>query len=141
MNLDHVIFHFSIPIQIRMSDLDPFAHVNNGVQANYLDYGRSAYLEKITGEKVDWLTMDMVLVHLEMDFFKPILFHDHVSCETKVYDIGNKSFKMIQRLIDTETGEVKTIGKSVLVGFDRETQKSIEISAKYRHLFAKFEKE
>ncbi len=139
MNAEHLSFYFSVPIQIRMSDLDPFAHVNNGIQAHYFDYGRSAYLENITNEQIDWLTLQFVLVHLEMDFLNPIMFHHHVSCETKVYEIGNKSFKMVQRLIDTHTQEIKTVAKSVLVGFDRKTNRAIEISEKYRKLFLQFE--
>lgn len=132
-------FKFSVPVQIRMSDLDPFAHVNNGTQCNYMDYGRSAYMQHVSGEKIDWQTMDMVLVHLELDFKLPIMFHDHVLCETKVYKIGNKSFKMIQQLKDAQTGQIKTICKSVLVGFDRNTQTSISIPEKYRRCFAAFE--
>ena len=47
---------FSCPIQIRMSDLDPYNHVNNGAQCNYFDMGRSRYFEHVFQTKIDWLT-------------------------------------------------------------------------------------
>ena len=132
-------FRFSIPIQIRMSDLDPFAHVNNGSQAHFFDVGRSAYLEHIMQEKIDWGTLTMFLVHLEMDFMKPILIQDRVVCETSVYHVGNKSVKMMQSLRDLNTNEIKTLSKSVLAGYDRATFRSIEIPQKYKEAFYAFE--
>ncbi len=137
---DHdVTYRFSAPIQIKMCDLDPFAHVNNGVQCNYFDYGRSRYFESVFGEKIDWLNMDMVLVHTELDFKNPIKIHDDIVCETAIYHIGNKSIAMIQQLRSAQTGIVKTICKSVLAGFDRATESSIPIQEKYKEAIRKFE--
>lgn len=137
---DHdVTYRFSAPIQIKMCDLDPFAHVNNGVQCNYFDYGRSRYFESVFGEKIDWLNMDMVLVHTELDFKNPIKVHDDIVCETAIYRIGNKSIAMIQQLRCVRTGMVKTICKSVLAGFDRTTERSIPIQERYKEAIRKFE--
>lgn len=136
---ENVTFRFSVPIQIKMCDLDPFAHVNNGVQCNYFDYGRSQYFEEVFGEKIDWMSMDMVLVHVDMDFKSPIKIHDAIICETAIYEFGIKSFKMVQRLVDADTGFVKTLCHSVLAGFDRQTEKSIPIRTEYRNRISVFE--
>ena len=133
-------YRFAVPIQIKMCDLDPFAHVNNGVQCNYFDYGRSRYFESVFGEKIDWLSMDMVLVHTELDFKCPIKVHDDIVCETAIYHIGNKSISMIQQLRSREEGSVKTICKSVLSGFDRTTESSAPIQEKYKEAIRNFEK-
>jgi len=134
-----ITYRFSAPVQIKMCDLDPFAHVNNGVQCNYFDYGRSLYFESVFGEKIDWLNMDMVLVHTELDFKQPIKIHDDIVCETAIYHIGNKSIAMIQQLRSAQTGIVKTICKSVLAGFDRTTESSIPIQEKYKVAIQNFE--
>lgn len=140
MNLpENICFRFAAPIQIKMCDLDPFAHVNNGVQCNYFDYGRSQYFEKVFGEKIDWTTMDMVLAHISLDFKNPIKIHDDIVCETAVYHLGNKSFQMIQQLRSQKDGQIKTICESVLVGFDRETEKSIPIKEEYKIALTIFE--
>lgn len=133
-------YNFSVDIQIRMSDLDPFVHVNNGAQCHLFDFGRSRYLEHLNGDIIDWTTLDLVLVHLEMDFLHPILSHDRIACDTRIYEIGNKSMKMIQRLRDKKDGSIKTVCRSVLAGFDRITQQSLPIRKEYRDWINRFEK-
>ncbi|MCQ2283975.1 MAG: acyl-CoA thioesterase [Bacteroidales bacterium] len=132
-------YRFSVPIQIRMSDLDPFVHVNNGAQCNYFDFGRSSYFEHVFQEPIDWLKMDMVLVHVELDFKCGIEFQDAIVCETKIISIGHKSVKMMQQLRDTRTNCVKTTCYSVLAGFDRLSHQSIPIREEYKVLFRAFE--
>lgn len=132
-------YHFSVPIQVRMSDLDPFAHVNNGAQCNYFDFGRSSYFEYVFKNPVDWHTMDMVLVHVELDFKEGIEFHNNIVCESKVVAIGNRSVKMMQQLRDIRTDVVKTTCYSVLAGFDRQTHNSLPIRDEYKQLFRQFE--
>ncbi len=139
MNASMENYRFSVPIQVRMSDLDPFAHANNGAQCNYFDFGRSSYFEHVFKEPVDWHTMDMVLVHLELDFKEGIEFHDNIVCESKVVAIGNKSVKMMQQLRDVDTNVVKTTCYSVLAGFDRLTHTSLPIRDDYKRLFREFE--
>ncbi|MBP5496083.1 MAG: thioesterase family protein [Bacteroidales bacterium] len=132
-------FRVSVPVQVRMSDLDPFVHVNNGNQCHYFDLGRSFYLEKVLQNQVDWKTIDLVLAHIELDFAAPVEFHDQIVCETKIVEIGNKSLKMVQQLRDTKTNTVKTVCRSVLSGFDRQTHQSIPIQEKYKRLIREFE--
>lgn len=115
---------FSCPIQIRMSDLDPYNHVNNGSQCNYFDMGRSRYFEHVFQTEIDWLSFKYVLVHVDLDFCKPIHFHDPIVCESRVTEMGNSSFKMEQCLRDSKTGEIKTLCHAVVVYFDREANKS-----------------
>lgn len=133
-------FLFSVPVQIRMSDLDPFVHVNNGAQCNLFDFGRSEYFETVFGDKIDWSQLDLVLVHVELNFLLPILYYDSLVCETKIYEIGNKSLKMIQQLRDTESNTVKTICKSILAGFDRKFNQSATIKEIYKEKIVAFEK-
>ena len=125
---------FSCPIQIRMSDLDPYNHVNNGAQCNYFDMGRSRYFEHVFQAKIDWLTFKYVLVHVDLDFRMPVQFHDPIVCESRVLEMGNSSFKMEQLLRDSETGEVKTLCHAVVVYFDREANKSERIPDAEREL-------
>ncbi len=132
-------FKVSVPIQVRMSDLDPFVHVNNGNQCHYFDLGRSSYLEKVLQDQVDWKTIDLVLVHIELDFALPVEFHDKLVCESKIVEIGHKSIKMVQQLRDTEHNIVKTRCYSVLAGFDRITHLSIPIKEDYKTKIRNFE--
>lgn len=130
---------FFIPIQIRLSDLDTFGHVNNGAQCNYFDCGRLAYIAEVCGRQLDWTNLDLILVHNELDFKSAILMHDDIVCETKVYEIGNKSIKILQRLVDRKTGVLKTISHSVLASFDKVQNCAVPLSDEYRKKFAEYE--
>lgn len=132
-------FRVAVPVQVRMSDLDPFVHVNNGIQCHYFDLGRSFYLEQVLQNQVDWTTIDLVLVHIELDFAAPVEFHDELVCESKIMEIGHKSLKMIQQLRDTRTNIVKTTCFSVLAGFDRTSHQSIPIREEYKERIREFE--
>lgn len=122
-----------------MSDLDPYVHANNGSQCNYLDFGRGAYFEQVFKRPIDWKSLDVVLVHLELDFRDSIEFHDEIVCDTKVVALGNKSMKMRQQLRDSKTGIVKTVSYCVLSGFDRVTHTSKPISEAYKNAIRSFE--
>ena len=122
-----------------MSDLDPFVHVNNGTQCQYFDLGRSFYLEKVLQNQVDWTTIDLVLVHIDLDFAAPVEFHDQLVCESKIVEIGHKSLKMRQQLRDLNTNTVKTTCFSVLAGFDRQTHQAIPIREEYKARIREFE--
>ena len=128
---------FSCPIQIRMSDLDPYNPVNNGSQCNYFDMGRSRFFEHAFQAEIDWLSFKYVLVHVDLDFKMPVHFHDDIACESAILEVGNSSFKMIQRLVDQKTGLVKTECHAVVVYFDREANKSERISKFDRNMLEK----
>ena len=127
---------FSCPIQIRMSDLDPYNHVNNGAQCNFFDMGRSRFFEHKFQTPIDWLTFKYVLVHVDLDFRNPIRFHDDIVCESRVTEMGSSRFKMEQCLRDCKTGEIKTVCHCVVVYFDRDTNKSERIPDADRQLLA-----
>ncbi len=96
-------------------------------------------MEKVLQNQVDWTTIDLVLVHIELDFAAPVEFHDQLVCESKIIEIGNKSLKMLQQLRETKTNTVKTTCLSVLAGFDRTTHQSIPINEEYKRLIREFE--
>ena len=135
-----MIFKSKKNIQIRMTDLDPFGHVNNGVIYSYYDVGRLHYLSHIE-DNLQWETIDKVVVRTECDFINSILFTDDISVETKVIEIGNKSIKMKQQIIDNTTRRIKSTCLSILSGYDKEKDTSKEISQKVKEQIKAFEEE
>jgi len=133
------MFKSKISVQVRMTDLDPFGHVNNSVICSYYDIGRLHYLSQIEGN-IQWETMDKVIVRTECDFMDSIRFADDISVETKVIEIGNRSIKMMQRIIDNNTDEVKSTCVSVMCGYDRLNNTSKEIPKEVKEKINAFEK-
>ena len=133
-----MVFKSKKNIQIRMTDLDPFGHVNNSVICSYYDIGRLHYLSLLE-DKIQWETMDKVIVRTECDFMDSIRFNDDISVETKVIEIGNKSIKMQQRIIDNHTGKVKSACLSVMCGYDKQNDTSKEIPKEFKEKITAFE--
>lgn len=131
-------FNHRKEIQIRMSDVDAIGHVNNGVQYFYFDIGRIDYLKNISEATVDWKNPELVVVHTKCDFRRSILFNDHIFVETKTLEVGNKSVKMLQQILD-DNGEIKSTCYSVLSGFDITTNTSKPISPSVKEKLLTFE--
>ncbi|MBR1769051.1 MAG: thioesterase family protein [Bacteroidales bacterium] len=132
-------FYHEKNIQMRFSDLDALNHVNNGFQMHYFDVGRIYYFSDILHRSIDWTDDFLVLVHLELDFIAPIEMGMDVYVQTKTIGFGSKSMKMFQRIIDKNTGEVKSTCFSILSGFNREKQISEPLPEEYITSFLDFE--
>ena len=138
MDTTNYQFYHKIEIQIRMNDLDAIGHVNNGVQLFYFDIGRVDYLKRINKAMIDWKNPELVIVHTECDYKDSILFDDVIFVETKTIEVGKKSVKMLQRIID-DKGAIKSTCYSVLSGFDIKANTSKEISQEIKEKLLKVE--
>ena len=108
--MEEIVFHHTLPIQLRFNDVDKFGHVNNTVYFSFYDLGKTEYFAS-----------------------------DHIAVQTAVSQIGTKSFHLIQRVIDTTTNEIKCICKSVMVTFDLEKHESIPLTKEWIEAICKYE--
>ncbi len=65
--------------------------------------------------------------------------HEKLEVHTKVTGIGNKSLKMLQHLINTETGELKSSCRTIMVGYHPESKISKLISDDWRNAIHDYE--
>ncbi|MBP6068107.1 thioesterase family protein [Bacteroides sp.] len=121
--MEEIKFRHTLPIQLRFNDVDKFGHVNNTIYFCFYDLGKTEYFSRVC-PGVNWEKDGIVVVHIEANFLSQIFATDHIAVQTAVSEIGTKSFHLIQRMIDTDTGEVKCIGTSVMVAFDLEKHES-----------------
>ena len=66
---------------------------------------------------------------------------DKINVETKIISFGNKSMKMLQRLVDSQTGNVKSICQTILSGFNHSNNSSMVIPEEFKSMFLEFEKD
>lgn len=137
--MEELIFHHTLPIQLRFNDVDKFGHVNNTVYFTYYDLGKTNYFATVY-PNLDWDKDGIVVVHIEVDFISQIYGTSNVAVQTAVSEIGNKSMTMLQRVIDTETNEVKCYCKSIMVAFDMEKHDSKEIPEDWKEAISAFER-
>ena len=132
-------FHHSYPLQLRFNDIDSLGHVNNSVYFTFYDLGKSRYFETVKKQSIDWRKADVVIANVNADFLSPIYSYEQVAVETCCVEIGNRSFKLMQRIVNTTTGEVKGICRTIMVGFDVEAGVSAPISDELKDAIRQFE--
>ena len=139
-NQDYIFYH-STPVQIRFNDIDIMAHVNNSVYQNFFDLARTHYFGKVFAQKMDWDTRALVLAKITIEYLNPIFLEEKIEVLTKVHSLGNKSLQMIQKIVNSETKEIKAINDAVLVGFGVKENAAVPIPEEWKTKIANFEKD
>lgn len=137
--MDEISFKHIIPLQLRYNDVDKFGHINNAVYLTFYDLGKTNYFESVC-PNVNWEKDAIVVVHIDVDFMSQIFRTDHVSVETAVTSIGTKSFELAQRVIDSKTGEVKCVCRSIMVTYDLIEHKSKPLNSEWIEAICVYEK-
>jgi acyl-CoA thioester hydrolase len=137
--MDKVKFNHTTPIQLRFNDFDALGHVNNSVYFSFYDLGKTSYFDEVMPDASTNKEVGVVIANIEVSFLLSVYPGENVAVETAVVGIGNKSFKLLQQLIDVDTKEVKCICQTVMVCFDAKTKSSHPISDEWRKAMADFE--
>ena len=136
--MEEIVFHHILPIQLRFNDVDQFGHVNNTVYFSFYDLGKTDYFQTVCPH-VDWGRDGVVVVHIETDFLAQIRATEPIAVETAVTAIGTKSFDLLQRAINTQTGEIKCICRSVMVAFNLLQRESKPLDEEWIEAICRFE--
>ncbi len=123
-----VPFRHSVDLQTRFNDADMLGHLNNTVYLSFMDLGKTRYFTDVMGGDIDWRHIDVVVVHIECDYFAPAFLDEPLAVATTVVRVGEHSFTLEQRIYNTVTGQVKCVGTTVMAGFDPATGTSLPIS-------------
>ena len=126
------IFHNRLPLQIRFSDVDVVGHVNNIVYFAFYDTGKAAFMTELLGRKITWDKVDTVVANVDCAFIAPIFYGESIEVLTTCIGIHDKSFKLLQMIRNSHSGEVKSVCETVMVAFDPHTQKAAELNDEWR---------
>lgn len=113
-------FRCATPVQLRFSDIDMLGHLNNNAYLQIYDLGKNDYFAKVRPSYVKWSRPPLMIVNLSCSFLAQTRFHEPVEVLTQVAHMGEKSFTMMQQVVNAETREVKSECESVMVYFDDE---------------------
>jgi acyl-CoA thioester hydrolase len=137
--MDTIKFKHITPIQLRFNDFDALGHVNNSVYFSFYDLGKTSYFADVLSKLEVAKEVGVVIGHIEVSFLLPVYPDENVAVQTAVVEIGNKSFKLLQHLVDLDTNEIKCICNTVMVCFDAKTKTTRQISDEWRKAMADFE--
>ena len=115
-------------LSVRFRDVDAMRHVNNAVFFSYFEEGRGAFLKKVFGI-LDPPDYPFILAHLSCDYMRPLKLGDRPRIEVWVGEVGQKKFSFFYRVLDGhDEQKIYAKGKSVMVLFDYEQNKTVPIS-------------
>lgn len=126
-------FLFSIPIQIRFSDIDGYLHVNNGVYFSYFEHARAAFLDQVCAWDV--LAVGAVVGRIEIDYLRSIHLEDKVEAFVRCSRIGNSSFDLEQILVGKDKQGAEVIFakcRCVMISVDMKSMKPVAVPQEYR---------
>ena len=131
--------HHITPVQIRFNDIDILGHLNNAVYLQFLDLAKAAYFKDVIAEMFDFSAIELVIVHIDIDFYAPSFIDTPLQVLSAVSRIGDRSLTIEQRVIDSVTAEVKCVASTVLSGYNHTTNTSAPISPEWRARISAFE--
>ncbi|RNM13744.1 acyl-CoA thioesterase [Nocardioides pocheonensis] len=126
---------YVFPLKVRWSDVDAYRHVNNVKYIEYFQEARLRYLMHLHREGDTF--GGIVVARTDVDYRRPILFRlEPYEVDSWVSHVGRTSFVIAAEIRDrtgsVPGGEVLATSRSVLVGFDQQTQRSAPLTEDHR---------
>ncbi len=137
--MEDLYFKQTTPLQLRFSDIDRLGHLNNSVYFAFFDLGKVDYFETLSGQNIELLPEDMVVASVTVDFMSPVFPHEPIEVRTSVVELGNKSFRIFQRIVNVENELVKCQATTIMSGFDMHNNCAKEIPELWKEAICRFE--
>ncbi|MFY4774520.1 acyl-CoA thioesterase [Metabacillus sp. RGM 3146] len=123
-------------LKVRFCETDALGHINNTSYFIYMEEARVQFFESI-GFIMDAKNWQFIMAQASCDFLDQAHFNDELVVITSVTHLGTKSFHMEHLMKNAVTGRPVAKGKSVIVTYEFQEQKSIPIPG---HIRAELEK-
>lgn len=128
-------FAHAHPIEVRLADTDAMGHVNNAAYLTYMEIGRAAYYERVTGEPfqlgVHGAEEGMILAEIRVTYRSQAYYGEVLRVETRAERIGRSSFQMVHRLTAPASrhgpARLIAVADSVLVSYDYRAERPIPV--------------
>lgn len=128
-------FVHRMPVQLRFRDIDMFGHVNNNVYFELMDVAKAAFYAQIHGGHLSPDNIGLLVVNVNCDFYEPTLLEEPLEILTGILKVSERSVKLEQRVVNSSTGAVKVVCRTILAGFDAHTNSGAPVPAIYHRYF------
>ncbi len=126
-------FHF----EVRSYELDVYEHVNNAVYINWLEHGRSKFLQDKGFNCVDIIEqwgVRFMTVRTEIDYRIALKLGDAAAVTTSVERFGNTSVTFRQTIGRTSDRETAADARVVIVFTDKDSGRPVPIPDEFKRL-------
>ena len=111
-------------------------HVNNIWQQSYFDMGKTDFYTKVLGTTGVFDKLRIITSSTHTDYYGQVRLTDDIVVSTDISRIGSKSMTLHQCILLGD--KVLTESSSVMVAFDFEEQKSVEMPEDWRLKLAEY---
>ena len=122
---------FSIPIDVRFSDLDALGHVNHAVFLTYLEHARTRWWALLLAGR-PFQSEGFVMARVAVDYRKPIHLGDPVRVELRCSHLGRSSFTLDFRVLRENDGALLAEAQTVQVMVEFPAQRPRPLSPETR---------
>jgi acyl-CoA thioester hydrolase len=121
-------YETEVAVPTRYRDVDSVGHVNNAVYVTYLEQARVEYIQAVFDASP--IDPGFVVVHVSVDYERPIQLEEAVVVALRVSEIGESSITMEYEIRADDTRAATA--ESVIVPFDRESGTSRPVPDDWR---------
>ena len=116
------------------ADLDRQGHVNNAKHLTYFEQARITYLVELGLFTKDqsFMEIGVILADVHITYLAPIYYGEHIKVGVRVVKLGTKSMTWAQNIVDVKTNKELAKGEVILVTYDYEEKKTINIPHEWR---------
>lgn len=132
-------FRSKVDLQIRFNDIDILGHVNNTVYFSFYDTGKAYWLMQARQGEMNYRKVETVIANVDCAFISPIFFGQEIEVLTRCSSISEKSFRLLQVIVEKESGRICSMAETVMVAIDTEKQTAIPVPDRWRKQFSEFE--
>lgn len=120
---------FTEIITPRFLETDALGHINNNTYGVWFEAARDPFF-KIFMPDSNIKKWNLVMAHSSFDFLKEVFWGKEVVIKTSVFKLGNSSIELHHAVYQEE--KLCTTGKCIMIHYDFETKKSINIPENIR---------
>lgn len=106
----------TLDIEVRFSELDPYAHLNHAVYATYFETARVVALRDVDLDLVALAGegLQFVVIRLTLDYRRPAVAHDVVTITTEIQETRRASTVWFQQMLrDDEVLATATVRSAI----------------------------
>lgn len=121
------IYTFTHYLRSRYSETDKMGYVYYGHFLQYFEVARTEMVRSLGASYAELEENGFMLpvINAELEYKMPVFYDEEIAIQLEIFDIPVVRLDTFYKIISTKTGQVKTIGRVILVFTDSKTRKPV----------------
>lgn len=131
--MEHINIEFpdkvlaSIPLQVRITDINYGNHASNDAIVGFLHEARVAWLQQLGWTELNAAGSGLIMAGLAINFKKEMFYGNWLNIAISAGNIGRAGFTLFYRITDPNLETVYAVAQTGMVCFDYSNRKPVAI--------------